>query len=58
MKVYVLVKNNEDGELSFDMDISYARRVRAYDTLGRAKAYAKRFNASIVEFDIEKGQKI
>lgn len=55
MKVYVLVAENEKGELTFDMPVTFGRGLRAYDSKARAKVYARKFNCNVVELDLDKG---
>lgn len=56
MKVYVIVAQNDDGEPTFDMPVSFGRNVRAYSSKARAKVYARKFNAVVVELDLEQGE--
>lgn len=56
MKIYILVANDKDGKPTINMPTQYGRATRAYTSIGRAKAYARRFDCSVVEFDTEKGK--
>ena len=56
MKIYVLVANDKEGKPTFDMSITFGRNIRAYNSRARARVYARKFQCSVVEFDIEKGK--
>lgn len=56
MKVYILVAKNKDGDSTFDMPIYFHRAIRAYNSEARAKVYARKFNADVVELDVKKGK--
>lgn len=55
MKIYILVKKNEEGEVTTNMPVTFGRRIRAYDNKSRAKVYARNFDSRVVEVDLEKG---
>lgn len=55
MKIYILVKKNEEGEVTTNMPVTFGRRVRAYNNKARAKVYARNFDSRVIEVDLEKG---
>jgi hypothetical protein len=52
MKIYVLIIRNDDDTDTLKMPTTFGRRIRAYPSKARAKAYAKRFNATVVECEV------
>lgn len=52
MKIYVLVMESGDDTHSLKMPTTFGRRIRAYPSKARAKAYAKRFNALVFECEL------
>lgn len=56
MKVYVLVADDNDHNLTFNMPVTFGRGLRAYDSEARAKVYARKFKCKVVELDIDKGK--
>lgn len=56
MKIYLLVANDLEGKPTLNMPTTFGRQTRAYASKARAKVYAKKFNCSVVEFDLAKGK--
>lgn len=54
MKIYVLVAN-KDGETTVNMPTHYGRVTRVYKSKAQAKVYARRFDCSVMEFDLDDG---
>lgn len=58
MKVYILVAQDEKGNATFDMPVTFGRGLRAYNSKLRAKVYARRFGCKVFELDTEEGKEV
>ncbi len=56
MKIYVLVADDNEHNLTFNMPVVFGRGLRAYDSKARAKVYARKFKCKVVELDIKSGK--